>query len=219
MPLDFAGILAGNIPLLNEGVSSPLWPTPTPKDNHREINRRISSEEGSQRRDSRQPMFFVLLRCSRRGGDTEFLQFSSRTTFFFRSWVALDDLAKFADAGVLLTELQESHAFLQAGRRELETLGVVGEDTVVFGHGQIVVALGVGNFSEVELRVGSEIGVSVVFQVVLEFLTGQIVFAAGNVAQAIRIEGIGRRSGPCWHGTGSSAATGGRRSEGIVGGW
>ena len=58
------------------------------------------------------------------------------------------------------------------GGSELEALGIIGEDAVVFGDGLIVIFLGVGDFAELELRVGGEVGVAVMFEVVLEFLAG-----------------------------------------------
>jgi len=57
--------------------------------------------------------------------------------------------------------------------------------------------LGISDFAEIELGVGGEVGVAVILEIVLKFGTGEIVFAAGDVAQAVGIEviGGGRRAG------------------------
>jgi hypothetical protein len=112
--------------------------------------------------------------------------------------LAPDDVAKFADAGSLLPELNKRHAFFQMRRSELEALGIVGEDAVVFGDGLLVIFLGVSNFAEIELRVGGEVGVAVELEVVLEFLAGEIVIAAGDVAESVGVESIGRGCGTAW---------------------
>ena len=59
----------------------------------------------------------------------------------------------------------------------------------------LVLVLGVGDFAEIELCVGSEVGVAVKLEVVLEFGAGQIVFAAGDVAETVGVERVGGRSG------------------------
>jgi hypothetical protein len=45
---------------------------------------------------------------------------------------------------------------------------VVGEDLVVFGYGEVVIFLRVGDFAEVELGVAGEIGGAIVADVILE---------------------------------------------------
>ena len=129
------------------------------------------------------------------GGDAEFLEFGAGAAFFFGAGVALDDFAEFADAGVFLALLDEGHAFFEVGGSELEALGIVGEDAIVFTDGLVVVALGVGDFAEIELGVGGEVGVAVKLEVVLEFGAGEIVFAAGDVAETVGIESVGGRRG------------------------
>src|ERR1700730_7784935 len=106
------------------------------------------------------------------------------------------------------------------GGGKLETFGVIGEDAIVFGDGLVVIALGISDFPEIELGVGSQIGIPVVFEIVLKFLTGEIVFAAGDIAQTVGIQGVRGRRGARSHGvSGSTAATAGRRwSVIIVGG-
>ncbi len=54
----------------------------------------------------------------------------------------------------------------------------------------LVLVLGVGDFAEIELGVGGEVGVAVILEIVLKFGTGEIVFAAGDVAQAVGIESV-----------------------------
>src|SRR5712692_3267869 len=106
------------------------------------------------------------------------------------------------------------------GGGELEALRIIGEDAVVFGDGLIVIFLRVGDFAEIELRIGGEVGVSIMFEVVLEFLTGEIVFAAGDVAEAVGVEGIGGRRGTASRrrtacGESSSAGRGSRTKPGT----
>ena len=125
-------------------------------------------------------------------GYAKFLELGAGAALFFGAGVAFYDFAEFADACVLLAQFKLRHALFQVGGRELEALGIVGENAVVFGDGLLVVLLRVGDFTEVELRVRSEVGVAVILEIVLEFLAGEVVFAAGDVAQAVRIESVGR---------------------------
>jgi len=62
-----------------------------------------------------------------------------------------------------LPEFDQRHAFFQAGRREFKTFRIVGEYFVVFGYRLRILPLGVGDFSEIKLGVGSQIGVTVKF--------------------------------------------------------
>ena len=99
-----------------------------------------------------------------------------------------------------MAEFDEGHAFFEAGGGELEALGIIVEDFFVFLDGLVEIFLGVGDFAEIELGVGGEVGVAVVLEVVLEFGAGEIVFAAGDVAEAVGIERVGGGSGACWSG-------------------
>ena len=77
-------------------------------------------------------------------------------------------------------------------------MGIVGEDLVVFGHGEIVIFLRVGDFAEVELGVAGQIGAAVVADVILKLGAGEIIFAASDVAEAVRIERVGGRRASRW---------------------
>jgi len=90
-----------------------------------------------------------------------------------------------------LAEFDEGHAFAEAGGSKLKALGIIVEDFVEFIHGLIVILLGVGDFAQIELRVGGEVGIAVILEVVLEFLAGKIVFAAGDVAESVGVERVG----------------------------
>ena len=102
-------------------------------------------------------------------------------------------------------------------RLDLETFGVDGEDLVEFCDGLIVLFLLVGDFAEIELSVGSEFGVAVELEVVLKFLAGEIVLAAGDVAKTIGIERVGGRRRASWSTGGRSGTAGRRRSEATAG--
>src|SRR5713226_6924726 len=148
-------------------------------------------------------------------GDAEFFEFGAGEAVFVAAGVALHDFAEFADAGGFLAELDEGHAFAEARGAELEALGIVGEDFVVGGDGVSVLLLLVKDFAEVELGVGSEVGVGVKLEVVLKFGAGEIVFAAGDVAKAVGIKRVGGgsaggKSGRAGRGTGGSWGAGGR---------
>src|ERR1700676_1100980 len=130
------------------------------------------------------------------GGDgyAEVFQAGTSTAFFFGARIAFYDFAKFFDPGIFLTQLNESHALFQARWSELETFRVSGKDLVVFLNSLLIIFLGIGDFAEVELRVGGEVGVAVEAQIILEFGAGEIVFAAGDVAETVRVERVcGRR--------------------------
>jgi len=71
-----------------------------------------------------------------------------------------------------LAELDEGHAFAKMCGLDLETFGVNGKDLIEFGDGLIVLFLFVGDFAEIELGIGSELGVAVKLQIVLKFLAG-----------------------------------------------
>src|SRR5579864_9081462 len=97
-------------------------------------------------------------------GDAEFLEFGAGAALFFGAGITLHDFTKLFHAGGFLAEFELGHAFFQVGWSELKTLGVVGENTIVFLNGLIVVVLRIGDFSEIELRVRSEVGVAVILQ-------------------------------------------------------
>src|SRR5882757_5163390 len=123
-------------------------------------------------------------------GDTEFFEFGAGEAVFVAAGVALDDFAEFADAGGFLAKFDEGHAFAEAGGAELETFGIVGEDFFVGGDGFVVLLLLVGDFAEIKLSVGGEIGVAVIAEVILKFRVGKLVFAAGDVAETVGIESV-----------------------------
>src|SRR5205814_1074306 len=151
-------------------------------------------------------------------GDAEFLEFGAGEAMFVAAGEAFDDFAEFADAAVLLAELEEGHAFAETRGAELETLGIVGEDFVVGGDGVNILLLLVKDFAEVELSVRGEIGFGVVLEVVLKFGAGEIVFAAGDVAEAVGVKRVGgRRASGNAAGTGTSRISGGLCCTGCAG--
>src|SRR5439155_23562384 len=109
-------------------------------------------------------------------------------------------------------------AYLEGRRGAPEALGIVVQNFFVLRDGQIVVCLGVGELAEIELGVGGKVGVTVILEVVLEFGAGQIVFAAGDVAEAVGIErvGGGRAAG---NGGGVGGSNGRSGGSGGARGW
>jgi len=124
-------------------------------------------------------------------GDAEFFELGAGEAIFVTAGEALDDVAEFADAGGFLAKFDEGHAFAEAGGTELETLGIVGEDFVVGSDGIDVLLLLVKDLAEVELSVGCQVGVGIILEVVLKFGAGEIVLAAGNIAEAVGIKSVG----------------------------
>lgn len=149
-------------------------------------------------------------------GDAHFLEAGASETLFGTAGITLNNFAKFLDAGIFLAKFEESHAFLEAGRGEFETLGIVVKNLVVFVNGLLIVFLGVGDFSEPELSVGSEIGVAVVLQIVGEFRIGKLIFAAGEVAKTVGVKSIGRRRGAA--GAAECSTATGRNGRSSTGG-
>src|SRR6266404_5631915 len=131
-------------------------------------------------------------------GDAEFLELGTGLAVFFGTGIAPDHLAEFADGVVLLAKLNEGHAFAEARGCELEAFWIVGQDFFVGSDGIAILLLLEGNLAQIELGVGSEVSIAVIFEVVLEFGAGEVIFAAGDVAQTVRIERVrGRRGGTC----------------------
>ncbi len=123
-----------------------------------------------------------------------------------------------------LAEFDEGHTFSEMRGLDLETPGIASHNLIEFGDGLFILFLFVGYFTEIELRIRSEFGVAVILEVVLEFLAGEIVFAAGDVAQAIGIEGVGGRRGTARgsasRGAGIGGLTANRRAwVGDAGAW
>src|SRR6266851_4051522 len=152
-------------------------------------------------------------------GDAELFEFGAGAAIFFGAGVALDDFAEFADAAGFLAEFDEGHAFLEAGGGELEALRIIVHNLFVFSDRLAVLLLRVGNFAEIELGVGGQVGVAVILEVVLEFGASEIVFAAGDVAEAVGIEGVGGgraggNDGRTRRGTGGSDWSGGASGRG-----
>ena len=154
------------------------------------------------------------------GGDGEahVLELGAGAAFLFRAGIFLDDFAEFANAGGFLIEFEEGHAFFQVRGSELEAFGIVADDLVVFGDGLIVLALSVGNFTEIELSVGSEVGVAVKVKIILKFGAGEFIFSAGDITKTVGIEKI-RRGRGIGAGCGSSTRSGRRRGSAGSGAW
>ena len=150
------------------------------------------------------------------GGDgyAHILELGAGAAFFFGARVAADDFAKFFDAGRLLAEFEEGHAFLEMSGSEFEAFRVVVDDLVVFIHGAIIIFLSVGDFAEPELGVGGEVGVAVILEVVLKFGVGEFVFATGEIAEPVGIERIGGRRRADWTGIGRGGVGGRTGSAG-----
>jgi hypothetical protein len=95
MPIGLAGILAGNIPLRARlCLVSCVQAGGVPVARQGEEGK-LESRNGCNEGD-------ILLRCGRRGGDTQVFQLGPRAALFFGAWVALDDFAEFADPGIFL---------------------------------------------------------------------------------------------------------------------
>src|SRR6516165_4290267 len=142
-------------------------------------------------------------------GDAHVFELGAGAALFFSARITLHNIAEFLDAGILLTEFEEGHALFVAGGGEFEAFGVIVEDLVVLLNGLFVLMLRVGDFAEIKLRVGSEVGVAVVAEVILKFGAGKFVFAVGDVAKTVGVERVrGRR----WtrRGKRGSAGAGGR---------
>jgi len=81
-------------------------------------------------------------------------------------------------------------------RGQLEAFWIVGQDFFVEATASAKLLLLEGNLAEIELGVGSEVGVAVIFEVILEFERAEFIFAAGDVAETVGIERVGgRRAG------------------------
>src|SRR6202158_6494194 len=94
----------------------------------------------------------------------------------------------------------------------LVALGVVGEYFIVRACRLAVLFLLKVNFTYIELGIGGEVCLGIVFQIVLEFLAGEVVFTTLNVAQAVGIKRVRRRtgSGRRGRGPGGTRSTPGR---------
>ena len=82
------------------------------------------------------------------------------------------------------------------GGLNFKALGIVVDDLIVLLNGILIISLLVGDFADVELCVGGEVCVAVVPEIILKFGAGELIFAAGNVAETVGIEGVrgGRRT-------------------------
>src|SRR5580698_7184104 len=104
---------------------------------------------------------------------------------------------------------------------KLEASRVVVDDLVVLLNRAVIILLRVGNFTQPELRVGRQVRVAVILQVILKFRMRQVVFAACQIAETIGVKcvrrrsrtrrpGAGREGGGAWTRSSTSDA-GGRR--------
>ena len=87
-----------------------------------------------------------------------------------------------------MAEFDFGEAAAIASSGKFKAFGIVVDDFVVFVDGLLILLLREGDFAEIELRVRSEVGVAVEVKIVVKFLAGEVVFAAGDVAETVRIE-------------------------------
>src|SRR5712692_5363597 len=131
-------------------------------------------------------------RSGGRGADAEFVELRAGAFFFVCARITANHFAELADSGNLLADLKKSKPSLQVRRCKFEALGIIDEDLLVFRGSLPILFLREGDLAEVELRVRGKIRVRIILQVIQEFLPRQVVLSAGNVAQAVGIERIGR---------------------------
>src|SRR5260370_19859938 len=131
-------------------------------------------------------------RSGGRGADAELVELRAGAFFFVRARIAANHFAELADGGNLLADLKKSKPSLQVRRSKFETLGIIDEDLLVFRGSLPILFLREGDLAQVELRVRGKIRVRIILQVIQEFLPRQVVLSAGNVAQAVGVERIGR---------------------------
>src|SRR5258708_34253854 len=91
-----------------------------------------------------------------------------------------DHIAELADALCFLAEFDEGHTFAEMRGLELETPRVVSKDLIEFRDGLLILFLLVGDFTEIELRVGGARGIAVVLNECLGVLAGEIRSAPGH---------------------------------------
>jgi hypothetical protein len=112
--------------------------------------------------------------------------------FFVCARITANHFAELADGGNLLADLKKSKPSLQVRRSKFEALGVIDEDLLVLRGSLPILFLREGDLAEVELRVRGKVRVRIILQVIQEFLPRQVVLSAGNVAQPVGIERVGR---------------------------
>src|SRR6266568_5435863 len=131
-------------------------------------------------------------RLGGRGADAELVELRAGALFFVCARITANHFAQLADGGNLLADLKKSKPSLQVRRSKFEALGVIDEDLLVLRGSLPILFLREGDLAEVELRVRGEVRLRIVFQVIQEFLPRQVVLSAGNVAQPVGIERVGR---------------------------
>src|SRR5713101_2711601 len=131
-------------------------------------------------------------RSGGRGADAEFVELRAGAFFFVCARITANHFAELADSGNLLADLKKSKPSLQVRRCKFEALGIIDEDLLVFRGRLPILFLREGDLAEVELRVRGKVRVRIILQVIQEFLPRQVVLSAGNVAQAVGIERVGR---------------------------
>ena len=116
---------------------------------------------------------------------TEFPELLTCQALLLRTGITPDHPAQLADALRLLAKGQEGHPFSEMGGSELEVLRILSNDAVIVSDSLLLIFLAKGDLAQIELRVRSQVGVAVVLQVVFELRARQVVFAAGDVPQAV----------------------------------
>src|SRR2546425_709283 len=142
---------------------------------------------GRRGRAARQPK-----RSGGRGADAEFVELRAGAFFFVCARITANHFAELADGGDLLANLKKSKPSLQVRRQEFEAFGIIDEDFLVLRGSLPILFLREGDLAEVELCIRGKVRLRIVFQVIQEFLPRQVVLSAGNVAQAVGIERVGR---------------------------
>ena len=154
-------------------------------------------EGGAVGENGREALVKARLLTPGGGGDrdAEFFEFAAGQPLLFSAGETPDDLAQLTNASGFLAEGDERHALPEMRGSQFEALGIVGQHAVELVDSLLIVLLKIGDFAEIKLGIGGEVGIAVILQVVLEFLASEVVFAAGDIAEAVGIEGVGGRGG------------------------
>src|ERR1700739_1577080 len=89
--------------------------------------------------------------------------------------ILADDATKLANRRGFLAEFGKAKAFSHHCGSGLEAFGIVFDDLVVCIERGLVFALYESDFAEIELCVGSQVGITGVLEIVLKLLRGEIV--------------------------------------------
>jgi hypothetical protein len=95
--------------------------------------------------------------CRRSNAHTHRVEPAAGLLGFRRLGIPLDEAAEFADPGFFLVERDQRLAFAELGGGDFGVAGVLLDSRVVRLDGGFVIALAIGDFSEIKLGVAGEI--------------------------------------------------------------